>query len=224
MPEGIRLLARRIVRRLQGERRLHRIGGRRLSDREPKRGWVPALAIALGIAVLDWTTKAIISRSIPLNDLVVVVQGRLAFWHVRNPAMILGLYGDLPLASRKVIAILCGMLAAVLLFEVISRGHRLPPRRRKWVWIFVGFVSGGMIGNLGERAFHWWVTDFISFGWGNLWLPPGNIADLAIFLSIPLAVIVILFELEARASRGEEADPSDADGASLAGGTVQPEA
>jgi lipoprotein signal peptidase len=208
----IRTHIRMALRRIQGERRGQRGGGRRRTDFERNRGWMPAVAIALVVAVLDWTTKAIVARRVPLEEMVVVWEGRLAFWHVKNPAMILGLYGNLPLGTRKVIAVLSAILAATLLLEVIGRGHRLPPNRRIWAWIFVGLSSGGMLGNLGERAWHWGVTDFLSLGWGDLWLPPGNVADLAIFLSIPLAFVVIAFELQARAQRRPLAEVRLAEG------------
>jgi lipoprotein signal peptidase len=190
--------------RRQDDRRPARRGGRRKSDREPNRGWIPALVIASVIAGLDWMTKWLVTLTVPLGDLVEVVGGRVALWHVRNDAMILGLYSNLPLESRKVIAVIAGLLGVVLLFEVVSRGHRLPSRRQPWVWLFAGLALGGMLGNLGERAIHWGVTDFLSFRWGELWLPPGNIADLALFLSIPVAAVVIHFELLARAGRASE--------------------
>jgi lipoprotein signal peptidase len=194
-------MQRRLDRRLRGGGRVAPEEERRRTDREPNRGWVPAVMIALGIAAADWTTKWLVATSIPVGDMVEVIEGRLAFWHIRNDAMILGLYGNLPLLSRQVIAVLAAFLGVVLLFEVVSRGHRLPPHRRIWAWVFVGLVSGGMLGNLGERALHWGVTDFLSFAWGDLWLPPGNIADLALFLSIPMALMVAYFELAARAAR-----------------------
>lgn len=191
-----------LERRLRLERRGDRGGGRRRTDLEPNRGWKPAVAIALTIALMDWAVKWWVAQRVPLHHLEVVWEGRLALWHVRNPAMILGLYGSLPLRARMVIAAVAGVVGMVLLFEVISRGHRLPPHRRKWAWLFVGLASGGMLGNLGERVLHWWVTDYLSIGWGSLWLPPGNIADLAIFASVPVAMVVVVFELQARSQRG----------------------
>jgi lipoprotein signal peptidase len=175
--------------------------GRRRSDHEPKRGWMPALAILLGVAVLDWTAKLAVAATVPLEHFVEVWEGRVAIWHVRNPEMILGLWGNLPLGGRKAIAAVAGLLALLMISEIVTRGHRLPPHRRIWAWIFVGTAFGGILGNLGERAVHWWVTDYLSFAWGDIWLPPGNIADIALFLSIPLAVVVIVFELQARAQR-----------------------
>ena len=198
-------IARRLERRLRGERRRTDRGeGRRRTDYEPNRGWRPAVIIALAIALADWAVKWMVIQRVPLNTLEVVIEHRLALWHVRNDAMILGLYGSLPLEARIAIACVSGVLGGVLLFEVVSRGHRLAPERRKWAWLFVGLASGGMLGNLGERVVHWGVTDYLSFGWGDLWLPPGNIADLSIFLSLPVALLVVLFELQARAKRDAE--------------------
>jgi lipoprotein signal peptidase len=200
-----RRIAHRLERKLRGERRLTDRGeGRRRTDYEPNRGWKPAVLIALCIALADWSVKWLVSQRVPLNSLEVVIEHRLALWHVRNPAMILGLYGSLPLQARVVIATISGLLGAALLFEVVSRGHRLAPEHRKWAWLFVGMASGGMLGNLGERVVHWGVTDYLSIGWGDLWLPPGNIADLSIFLSLPVAVMVVLFELQSRSQRDAE--------------------
>ena len=175
---------------------------RRRTDFEPNHGWRRAGLIAVTIAITDWTTKALVASAIPLDSMKVVWEGRLAFWHVQNPALILGLFGDLPLTFRKVVSVLLAVAALTVLFEVVSRSHRLLPRRRPWAWLFTGLLLGGMLGNLGERALHWWVTDFISFRWGSFWLPPGNIADLSIILALPISLLVILFELEARAQRG----------------------
>lgn len=174
---------------------------RRSSDFAPRRGWVPTLAITVGVALLDWTTKAAVAAAVPLGAFHEVWHGRIALWHVRNHAMMLGLWGDLALPSRKLIALSASLLALLILFEIIGRGNRLPRAEQRWVWVFVGLAFGGMLGNLGERAIHWGVTDYLSFAWGDLWLPPGNVADLALFLSFPLAVPVIVFELRARSRR-----------------------
>lgn len=191
-----------LLRRLQGERRAHRTGGRRAADREPNRGWRPVLLLALAVALLDWGVKAAVHASVPLGGFVEVWEGRVALWHVRNPAMILGLWGGLPLAARKAVALGASLVAALVLFQIVGRSHRLPPGRREWSWTCVGLAFGGMLGNLGERALHWGVTDYLSLRWGALWLPPGNVADVALFLSILLSGPVILFEMQARSWRG----------------------
>jgi lipoprotein signal peptidase len=176
--------------------------GRRAADQEPMRGWRPTVAVALAVALADWTTKFLIARTIPLDELREVIPGRLAFWHVRNPAMVLGLWDNFPLGTRKLIAALAALLGSIVILQILGRGHRFPRQHRAWAWVFVGLVLGGMLGNLGERVVHWGVTDFISLRWGDYWLPPGNLADLALFTSLPLAIPVIAFELLGRARRG----------------------
>jgi len=201
---------RRVARRALGHRRTahhpDRSPGRRASDREPPSGLLVPLLIALGVAALDWTTKLLISLTIPMDELREVIPGRLAFWHVRNPAMALGLWQGLPLGGRKAIALVAAVLGTVVLLQIVGRGHRFPRSHRGWAWLFVGLVLGGMLGNLGERAVHWGVTDFISFRWGAYWLPPGNLADVALFLAMPLCIPVILFEFIGRSRRGASAE------------------
>jgi lipoprotein signal peptidase len=163
--------------------------------------------IALAVAALDWATKAAVAALVPLERLVELVPGRVAVWHVQNPEMILGLWGNLTAGTRQTMAWMAVALSVLLAYEIVGRGQRLPPHRRPWVWWFGGLSFGGMLGNLGERLMHWGVTDFLSFRWGEIWLPPGNVADIALFLSIPLAIPVIYFELEARAGRGRQRHP-----------------
>jgi lipoprotein signal peptidase len=195
-------LAHRLDRTLRGDRRLTSRGpGRRATDDQPNRGWRPALLILVSVALADWLVKWSVARRLEVGDFAIVWDDRVALWHIQNPAMILGLYENLPLQYRMAIAALSGVLGSLLLFQVICRAHRLLPARRRWAWLFVGLAGGGMLGNLGERALHWTVTDYLSFSWSGIWLPPGNLADIAIFLSIPAAAMVIRYELEARAQR-----------------------
>lgn len=191
-----------LFRRLQGERRADRTGGRRTSDFEPNRGWRAVLALALAVALVDWGVKAAIAAAVPLGGFREVWQGRVALWHVRNEAMMLGLWDGFPIEVRQGIALVASVAAFFVLFQVVGRMHRLRGGEKVVAWAFAGLAFGGMLGNLGERALHWGVTDYLSFAWGDLWLPPGNVADVALFVAIPLAVPVILFELRGRARRG----------------------
>lgn len=192
---------------------------RRRADHEPRRGWVPVLAIIASLALLDWAIKTWVAASVPLGGFVEVWPGRLALWHVQNPAMVLGLWGELAPVQRQLLALAASSLALLLLYEIVERCHRLPRRQRPWAWVFVGMAFGGMLGNLGERLLYWSVTDYLSLAWGDVWLPPGNVADLALFLSFPLAVPVIRFELAARARRGTARPPDPSVRLSRAGAT-----
>ena len=154
---------------MMGFRRAARRGaaspGRRASDHEPVRGLRPAVAGGAAVALLDWGTKALVARWIPLDSFVEVLPGRVAFWHVRNEAMILGLYDNLSLGTRKAIALTAAVVAFLVILQIIGRGHRLPGAQRTYASVFVGLALGGMLGNLGERVIHWGVTDFLSIYW-----------------------------------------------------------
>jgi signal peptidase II len=175
--------------------------GRRSSDRQPRTGWIPVLATVVVIAWADWATKTLVRAFVPIDSLVEIIPDRLALWHVGNPAMILGLHGDLPLLSRQLITVLAALLAVVVLFEVVERGHRLPRERQRVAWLCIGLAFGGMLGNFGERLLYWSVTDFLSLRVGSVWLPPTNVADLAVVASLPLSFLVIRYEMEARQQR-----------------------
>lgn len=207
---------RRLARKLLGHRRTtFRPGaprGRRASDHEPLRGLGPVLGIGVGMALLDWTIKFLVVSNLALDDFREVIPGRIALWHVRNDAMVLGLWGDLPLAGRQAIAAVSAFVGAMVLLQILGRGHRFPRAQRRWAWLFVGLVLGGMLGNLGERVIHWGVTDYLSVRYGDYWLPPGNVADLALFSSFVLAVPVIVFELMGRARRGKTVSAIRVDG------------
>lgn len=180
---------------------------RRQSDLQPQRGWNAALALAATVALVDWGTKLLIYWLVPVGAFVEVWPERIALWHVHNPAMMLGLWEDLPLGSRGTIALLAAAFTVVAFGDIVRRSHRLARHHQPWAWTFAGLVLGGVAGNLGERAVRWSVTDFLSLHVGQVWLPPGNVADLALFSAIPLAVPVIWFELRARAGRGKGAAP-----------------
>jgi lipoprotein signal peptidase len=180
---------------------------RRSTDREPNPGWVPTLLIAAGVIAVDWSTKALIAANLEVGAVREVIDGRLAFIHVKNPEMMLGLWGNLAIEVRMVIAWTAAVLAMLVLADLVARSHRLDRRHRAWSWIFTGLMAGGIFGNLGERAIYWHVTDFLSLHAAGIWLPPGNVADLAMILAMPLVVPVTLFELQARRRRRTRTGP-----------------
>lgn len=163
------------------------------------------LLITSAVALADWSSKAAIIAFLPRGAFSELVPDRVALWHVRNQAMVLGLWSDLPLATRQSMALLAALLAVLLLIEIVPRTHRFSASEQRWAWLFAGCAFGGMLGNLGERLVHRGVTDFLSFGWNGMWLPPGNIADIALLLSFPLALPVFFFEMNGRARRGSGA-------------------
>jgi signal peptidase II len=67
------------------------------------------------------------------------------------------------------------------------------------MWLAVGLVAGGAIGNLADRIRHDAVTDFIAIG---SW-PPFNLADISITLGVLLLVYLYLRDAEPEGVTGE---------------------
>jgi signal peptidase II len=76
--------------------------------------------------------------------------------------------------------------------------------QRPWMWLAVGLLAGGAVGNLADRIRADAVTDFVAVG---SW-PAFNLADVAITCGVLLLVFLYLREAE-----GEEApEPEAGDG------------
>ncbi len=62
------------------------------------------------------------------------------------------------------------------------------------MWVAVGLLAGGAIGNLVDRIRAGAVTDYVEIG---SW-PPFNLADVAITLGVVLFAVILLREGEGR--------------------------
>lgn len=56
----------------------------------------------------------------------------------------------------------------------------------------LGFLIGGILGNVFDRIMHGVVIDYLDFHLGNFSFPVFNIADICIVVSVLLLVIVVL--------------------------------
>lgn len=138
-------------------------------------GWVRA-AVTLGVVtVLDQATKAAVVAALGLGESVRVAPG-LELSHVRNTGVAFGAFAG----SGTVVALLAGVALLGLLAWFASVAGR--PR----LWLPVGLLLGGAVGNLVDRARSGAVTDFIDpVAW-----PAFNLADSAIVVGVGLLLLV----------------------------------
>ena len=141
------------------------------------RGWIRALALAALVLVVDQATKAIVSSALAPGERVDLVLGfQLA--DVRNTGIAFGLLAD---GQGVVIAVTAAALALILAYFALNPG-------RPGLWVGVGLLVGGAVGNLADRVHADEVTDFLD---PPLW-PAFNVADIAIVTGILLIVLVHL--------------------------------
>src|SRR3954463_3323496 len=143
------------------------------------RGWALALATAGGVGAFDQLTKAWVLAKVSPHDKINVFFG-IDITNVTNTGVAFGaLSGSGALVFVAVLAAMAGLLA-YFATHVRDRG----------LWLPVGMVFGGALGNLADRVRIDGVTDFID---PVLW-PAFNVADMAIVLG----VLGVLYLAEAK--------------------------
>ena len=143
------------------------------------RGWALALATAGVVMAIDQLTKAWVIATVDPHEKINVFFG-IDITRVTNTGVAFGAL------SGKGLLVLVAVLAALTgLIVYFARNAATPG-----LWLPVGAVIGGALGNLADRARIEGVTDFID---PVLW-PAFNVADVCIVLG----VLGVLYLAEAR--------------------------
>jgi len=145
--------------------------------RVERRPWLLALGVALIVIVADQLSKRAVEQSITPGETRGVLPG-VQFVYTHNRGVAFGLF---PRDPSVVIALIALALVALLVY---FRRHQ----SMKLIWLPVGLLLGGALGNILDRVRHGSVTDFIKLplGW-----PPFNLADSAITIGIIALFLVI---------------------------------
>jgi signal peptidase II len=146
-------------------------------------GDAPAAIATAGIVVaLDQATKQLAVANIDRGDHVNVFFG-LDLTNTRNTGVAFGAFEG----AGLVVAILIGISLALLV------GYFLLHRDMPLLWLPVGLLLGGALGNLADRARDGAVIDFIDpVAW-----PAFNLADACIVVG----VVMLLWVVEGRPTR-----------------------
>ncbi len=146
------------------------------------RAWRLAGALCGLVVALDQGAKALVEAQLVAGEHVDVL-GPLGLTLAHNRGIAFGLAsgGGVALIAVTVVA----LIAVGLLFA--------RERDRPHMWVAVGLLVGGALGNLADRVRADAVTDYIDvLSW-----PPFNVADVAITLGVALLAVGYLRE-EAR--------------------------
>jgi signal peptidase II len=143
------------------------------------RGWALVLATVGVVVAIDQMTKAWVLTSVAPHERINVFFG-IDITRVKNTGVAFGALSG----SGTVVLVAVGVAMAGLLAYFMAH------MRKPWLWLPVGMVFGGALGNLADRARIDGVTDFID---PVLW-PAFNVADMAIVVG----VLGVLYLAEAR--------------------------
>jgi signal peptidase II len=142
-------------------------------------GWARALATLLTALASDQGSKQLVDSRLMRGESVNVFLG-IDLTNTRNRGVAFGALEG----SDVVVGVLIG-LALVLLLAYFAANATKP-----WLWLPVGLLLGGALGNLADRAREGAVIDFIDpIGW-----PAFNLAD----AMIVVGVLALLYVVEGR--------------------------
>ncbi len=142
-------------------------------------GWSRAMATMGVVFALDQVTKQVADSGLMRGESVNAFLG-LDITNTRNRGVAFGALDG----SAAVVGALIG-LALVLLLAYFALNAERP-----WLWLPVGMLLGGALGNLADRAREGAVIDFID----PIWWPAFNLADAAIVVG----VLALLYVVEGR--------------------------
>jgi len=145
-------------------------------------GWVRALSTLGVVFALDQATKQIAVSSLERGESVNVFFA-LDLTNTRNRGVAFGALKD----SGVIVAALIAVALVLLIAYFAAHAGRA------WLWLPVGMLLGGALGNLADRAREGAVIDFIDpIAW-----PAFNLADSAIVIG----VFALLYVVEGPPSR-----------------------
>ena len=133
------------------------------------RAWRQAAAAAAVVVALDQIVKQIVVSEIARGEERNVFFA-IDLTYVRNEGVAFGALGD---GGALVIALTVGAIALLL-------GYFARNTDRPWLWLPVGVVLGGALGNLADRVRDGSVVDYVD----PLFWPAFNLADAAIVIGI----------------------------------------
>jgi signal peptidase II len=147
--------------------------------------WARAFALIVAVVAADQATKAAVEAEVERGEHIDLVLG-FDLVNVKNEGIAFGFLGD---GGALVMVVTLLALTLVVAWFVLTPAQG-------GVWIAVGLLVGGALGNLIDRISDDGVTDFID---PPLW-PAFNVADIAITAGV-IVLIWIAFEHERAQTR-----------------------
>jgi signal peptidase II len=151
------------------------------------RAWALAGILCAVVVAADQAMKSRIEDKISLGEEVDVI-GPLSLTLSHNKGVAFGLAGGAGLGL-----VLVTVAALALIAFVFSRDPG-----KQGMWVAVGLLAGGALGNLIDRLAAGEVTDYVVVG---SW-PAFNLADVAITVGVVLMVLIYLRDAEPAAADG----------------------
>lgn len=156
-------------------------------------GYGRAALVALVALALDQLTKALVRGNIEPGERIDFLPG-IDLVRVANRGIAFGLLDD----AGSLVIVLAAVAFAGLLAVFLAASDR------RSLWLPIGLLAGGAIGNLIDRVHEGAVTDFVDIGpW-----PAFNLADVEITLGVVILIWMYAFGTDPEAEGAEGTEPA----------------
>lgn len=155
--------------------------------------------IALILLLIDQIVKIIVRTKMALYQEIKIIPNLFSLYYVENEGAAFSILGN-----QTLLLIIIGIICLVVLNKFIL-DEKLP----KISHLPLGFLLGGILGNLIDRIIYHSVTDYLSVFIFKYSFPVFNIADIAICLSTIFLIIIFIIDEKKEKKRSEENDSSN---------------
>jgi len=142
-------------------------------------------SVAAIVIIIDQIIKFVISNKMTLKQEIEIIPNFFSLYYVKNTGAAFSL-----LQNQRVLLIIVSLAFLFFIDRFIEREKKL----NKLSIISLGFVIGGIVGNLIDRLIQDGVIDYLSLQFGKYLFPIFNIADSFIVIGIGLLIIGIIKE------------------------------
>lgn len=158
------------------------------------------LVAALGIYLVDQSSKAWAVRRVRFRDLT-VINNALDFVYAENPGIAFGQLQEGGSFGRWFFVVLAGAAALAVLFYFFRT-----PRNDDRILGACALLIAGILGNLTDRVRLGFVIDFILLHAGKYHWPAFNVADASISIGAVLLAYDLVFAKRKESPRAVTAD------------------
>ena len=139
------------------------------------------------VLLSDQFTKVLIIKNI-LDDQFIRVNSYFDLVHFKNQGAAFGFLSDAGGWQRYFLSIVASIVSIVLIFMIKKYKDEF------YTALGLSLILGGALGNLYDRLFLGYVTDFLYFHFQDYYWPAFNISDTAIIIGVGILIYTDLFQ------------------------------
>ena len=141
--------------------------------------------------IFDFLSKNWVIKNLPLYETRIVITNYIELLHVQNRGISFSLFSDLPDYIRVPFLVGVSLIAVIVMIYYQTRYWKEIDFNSR---IGLIFVIPGATGNLVDRFFYGYVTDFIHFRWYETSFFVNNLADCFISIGVIFFILQIFFQ------------------------------